>query len=609
MGHSSVIVTKSIVLQVPRNALWEFLSDTDRLNKAVGLPAITFTPNPDPSKTGYFVGRIRFMGLTFTYDELPYDWVEGQYYKVVRKFTLPILKEIGINFALHDVPQGTEFEITIELAPKSIITILLTKFIFARLAFNDVFKTVRAFEREYKTPSDNSLQSYEKMYETNIEELGKRFQELEHFNCDTRITELLRTYILKGSDIDLVRIRPFELAGKWNVDRYKALTTFIFATKSGILDLHWTVLCPNCRGVSSDALTLSELKSEAHCDTCKIDYGADFSSSIEARFTLHPSIRVTRHDTYCIGGPANMPQIVSQFRVQPSHAHSEILELAIGTLRLRTFQTEEIHTIRVTESSSHSNITAVTEEGRLRFSPNEVQSGKIKIDVNNRLSREVLVILERESWKDNAATAAIVTSLQEFRDIFPSEAVAPGAELGIASIAILFTDLKGSTALYNTIGDTKAFEFVQNHFRFLTESVARQHGGILKTMGDAIMATFATGKDAFISAIEMQTKWSEFLREYGKYDEIALKIGIHEGSAIVINNKGKLDYFGTTVNVAGRLQKYAQGHDIILTEELVSSEELNELLPKGIECSIESFPAELKGLEREKFILKRVRVG
>ncbi|TAK55297.1 MAG: adenylate/guanylate cyclase domain-containing protein, partial [Bacteroidetes bacterium] len=504
----------------------------------------------------------------------------------------------------RSIAEGTELELEIEIAPKSVLTSFIANMILARLAFNDVFRMAKEFEAQYKSPTKDATAPFETMYATNTNLLDLRLKGLQQFNLPSAMTELLRSHILKSSDIDVVRMRPFELATRWNLDRFDTLKTFISATKGGILDLHWTVLCPNCRGISSDAMTLAEIKSETHCDTCNIHYHADLASSIEARFTVHPSIRLARHETYCIGGPANMPQIVSQLRVQPSQHHSATLELLPGLVRVRSFQTEGMYPVTVTEVSNNNHIIAHCSNTKLTLDSHDVKNGKVSFEVHNDTNNEVLIIVERESWKDNAATAAIVTSMQEFRDLFPSEAVAPGSELGIASIAVLFTDLRGSTALYRTIGDTKAFEFVQNHFRFLTESVSKHHGGILKTMGDAIMASFPSGNQALQAALEMQTEWKKFCGIYGNYDDIALKIGIHEGSAIAINNKGKLDYFGTTVNIAGRLQKFSRGGDIIMLESLGDNPEVRTFLSR--QHNIETFSAELKGLEQQHYQLVRI---
>jgi class 3 adenylate cyclase len=229
--------------------------------------------------------------------------------------------------------------------------------------------------------------------------------------------------------------------------------------------------------------------------------------------------------------------------------------------------------------------------------------------------------VERETWRESAATAAMVTSIQDFRDLFPGEAVAPGEEIAIESLAILFTDLKGSTELYQKLGDSKAFAFVQNHIRYLVEAVSLHRGGVVKTMGDAVMATFASGRDAVEAALEMQRNWDTFRserfntagrkalgvehRSRNDFDEVTLKIGIHMGPAIAINNAGKLDYFGTMVNKAARVQAQSAGDDIVFSLAVAEDPEVRRFLTgTGLKEEVVSVP--LKGLEGDH-VLHRIR--
>jgi adenylate cyclase len=228
-----------------------------------------------------------------------------------------------------------------------------------------------------------------------------------------------------------------------------------------------------------------------------------------------------------------------------------------------------------------------------------------ELEVINELGVEALVVVERESWRERAATAARVTSFQDFRDLYPGEAVAPGEEIGISSLAVLFTDLKGSTELYARMGDSKVFGFVQTHFRYLVETVARHRGGVVKTMGDAVMATFASGRDAIEAGVAMQRGWGAFQKDRADFEHVDLKVGIHEGSAIAINNAGKLDYFGTMVNKAARVQAQSTGGDVVYSHSVAADPEVRTWLDaSGLKEEIQS--VELKGLEGEH-VLHRVR--
>src|SRR5207248_5045704 len=87
-------------------------------------------------------------------------------------------------------------------------------------------------------------------------------------------------------------------------------------------------------------------------------------------------------------------------------------------------------------------------------------------------------------------TAKRLLTNQTFRDIYRSDTIDPNQHLKITSLTFLFTDLKGSTELYQRVGDLAAFDLVQAHFRVLNEIVAGEAGAVVKTIGDAGLGTF-----------------------------------------------------------------------------------------------------------------------
>src|SRR3712207_4605138 len=106
----------------------------------------------------------------------------------------------------------------------------------------------------------------------------------------------------------------------------------------------------------------------------------------------------------------------------------------------------------------------------------------------NASGAEQLFVLERVAFSDQAATAAEVTTLQVFRDLFSNELLRPGERISVGSLAVLFTDLRGSTSFYREVGDAPAFGRVLDHFEVLGEAIAKEDGALVKTIGDAVMA-------------------------------------------------------------------------------------------------------------------------
>lgn len=594
---SPVHLSANATLRVPPDVLWSFLADTDRVNRAVGVPRIQFLPDPDPNKKGHYQAEIRPLGLRWTYEEFPFDWVEGRYYRVRRRFRTGPLREVTGGLRLTPADGATTLEVFATVVPRNWLGALLARTVLRKWTVGDVVELARAFERHLREPDTHDAPALPPSALIHAGQLEVRLGTLRTFPVPEPLIAALKRHLLTAGDLEVVRMRPFELADRWGEDRTEVLRLFLFATKAGLLDLTWAVLCPHCRAVSAEVPALAQMRSEAQCATCDAHFSSDLAASVEVRFTVNPAVRLARHETYCIGGPANTPLIVAQWRLEPGERRREALALEPGALRARCYQATGVVPLVVSEGSDGTDtVTVRCEEAGLRVEGRRLRAGAVAVDATNTLDREALLVIERETWREKAATAALVTSLQDFKDLFPKEAVAPGEEIGIASLAVLFTDLRSSTALYQRIGDPRAFAFVKHHFQYVMEAVSRHRGGVIKTMGDAIMASFASGRDALEAAVEMQACWGEFCRRHGDYPDLCLKIGVHQGPTIAINNEGRFDYFGATINMAARVQHQAQGRDVMLTEAVRQDPDVNAYL-KAANWPCDVLTVSLKGIE------------
>jgi class 3 adenylate cyclase len=583
------------VLQVSPEAVWAFLADTERMNRAIGLAPVRFVPLPDPAKKGHYRAETRFMGLRSEYEEFPFDYVEGRYYRVLRRFESGPFREIDCGIRVAPSGAGSELEVFATILPRGWLGGVVAWRFVARKATEDVISLARALEGHVRAaapppglPPESALHR---------EVLDARLRPLEGNGPAGK----LKAHLLEAGDLEVIRMRPYELADRWGEERTATLRLFLHAAKAGVLDLVWAVLCPNCRVAAQRVLTLSELRKQVHCETCGIGFGADFADTVEARFAASPAVREARRETFCIGGPANMPEIVAQLRLEPGGKRREELTLRPGPLRVRCYQSRGIAAVAAGATGGGTLKVRCGEALSVEGGP--LRSGAVVLEAENPLGVEALLVLERETWKETAATAAEAATLQEFRDLFPQEAVAPGEEIGISSLAVLFTDLKGSTQLYERMGDGKAFTFVQNHFRYLVEEVARHRGGVVKTMGDAIMATFARGRDAVEAAVAMQRRWRAFCVSQGDPGGTALKVGVHLGPSIAINNAGKLDYFGTTVNTAARVQAQSEGGDVVVSKSLADDPEVRAFMD-SVKLGGEPITVRLKGLSGDHTLVR-----
>ena len=217
------------------------------------------------------------------------------------------------------------------------------------------------------------------------------------------------------------------------------------------------------------------------------------------------------------------------------------------------------------------------------------------IHLENASGDEQLLILERTMWSDQAVTAVEVITLQTFRDLFASEALRPGQQISVGSLTVVFTDLRDSTRMYGTIGDAPAFGRVMDHFEVLRAAIEAEGGSVVKTIGDAVMAVFRRPLAAVRAMLAAQQTMAA--QPPGDHP-LVLKVGIHHGPCISVTLNERLDYFGSTVNIAARIQQLAAGDDLVVSETVWHDPEVEEWIAHGEPgLVIEGFQTSLKGIE------------
>jgi class 3 adenylate cyclase len=228
-----------------------------------------------------------------------------------------------------------------------------------------------------------------------------------------------------------------------------------------------------------------------------------------------------------------------------------------------------------------------------------------RLILRNDTNGPILAAVEDLTWAGDATTAAEVTTMQEFRELFSSEVLAPQQQLAVSHIAFLFSDLKGSTQLYEGIGDAAAYGRVSRHFDFIRQEVTRGRGSIIKTMGDGVMCAFHRLDDALDTAIRLQGQVTAWCREQGIDPPLRLKVGIHHGPAIAMTANDQLDYFGRTVNLAARVADQSCGNDVVVLSRVLEQAGKSSL--ENHDIAIETFTTRLRGLDHDQH-LARLRV-
>jgi class 3 adenylate cyclase len=259
------------------------------------------------------------------------------------------------------------------------------------------------------------------------------------------------------------------------------------------------------------------------------------------------------------------PHVVVQDVLEPDATHAIVAPPRVDRYRLfvrggatATVRVEAAAPAEVSVKIAGDRIEprefAVAPEGTLRIQHDDPRARHLKI--------------ERIENLEQAATAQQLALLPEFRATFGTELLRPGVALRVSTVALVFTDLTGSTALYAEIGDARAFKLVHDHFDTIEAVVASHRGAIVKTIGDAVMAAFDTEIDALTAAVAMHRGFGALRRDNPDARRTSLKIGAFAGPCYAVTANGVLDYFGQSVNVAARVQGEAAGGELVVESSL-----------------------------------------
>jgi class 3 adenylate cyclase/ribosome-associated toxin RatA of RatAB toxin-antitoxin module len=584
--------------------LWPFVADTNRFNRDTGVPWVEEARTARQRlRNARRRLRLSIYGMAVEWEEQPFEWVRPYRFGVVRTYTKGPMKELRALAELTPLAAGgTKLVYTVSIKPRSAFSALIVglqmRFINAR-RFAEAFKKYDELATsKMETPSSDvelppaALDRFPVIKAKLIEE-----------GSDARVVDRLLEFVQHADDFAVSRIRPYQLADDWKVERRTVLETCLRSTRHGLFDLQWQLLCPLCRGPQETDHSLRELSSKVHCDACQIDFTVNFDRFVEVTFRPNALLRQVETRDFCMGSPERTPHIVAQ-QLLPAHTERSLsLPLEAGRYRFRALELSGGQDVAVGESGSISSTIAISDTGWPAEELNLALQSSLKLE--NKTNSEQLLILERLAWSDQSATAAEVTALQIFRDLFSNEALRPGEQISVGTLTILFTDLRHSTQLYREIGDATAFGRVMNHFDVLKKLIAEEDGALVKTIGDAVMAVFRRP----VSAVKTMLAAQQILAAPPDGSApLTLKAGIHTGPCIAVTLNERLDYFGSTVNMAARLESLSTGHDVIISNALYADPEVRELV-NSPNLTADQFDIELKGFDEERFQLWRISGG
>ena len=446
-----------------------------------------------------------------------------------------------------------------------------------------------------------------------------------------RVISKFETLVRSGDDLSLYRVNPLAFARDRAITEAESIDLFLHAARSGLFEMSWDVVCPQSGMVLASFGALRTLKTHYVCGLCDVTGDTDLDDFIEVTFTVSPQLRrLTFHDPDSLSvedfhwkarflSDARIPGQQVRFLdvlhglvrglafLPPGSVTTFRAELGPGALAGVNVQTQAGFAVAVAgEPVAAPTHLRIGYDGH-RFSASQavVSPGPIIVEVQNSgAERGSLLLINwppeivAQSTKpalefDPYISGGMLLARQTFRRLFRSERVGEQEGLGIRQVTLLFTDLKGSTAMYERLGDLNAYALVREHFALLGATVQEHSGAVVKTIGDAVMAVFSRPTDAVSAALHILGEIERYNAEHGD-PSIILKIGAHCGPSIAVTLNENLDYFGQTVNVAARVQSLADAGEICISEALFSAPGVSDLLAGH---RLIAFEAPLRGVE------------
>ena len=445
--------------------------------------------------------------------------------------------------------------------------------------------------------------------------------------ADPAVADAIARLIEKGEDHELNRINLLDFSRQTGLDEERVISGFLHASRLGLFDLTWNVLCPGCGGVLDAHSTLKSLRhDDYHCGLCACGYEASVDEAVEVAFTVSPRVRrIAAHDPHSLPLWEYFKQIFwssgvdfnkESFASLADEVTLDALELPAGEKAVLSLQLPPEFVI-VFEPGTHSaqfidvQGEPTKERQQLSLIYNKVQApagtttmrpGPLRLSLDNQAGVRTLptVFIAADALhrllgkRKPFLTAKRMLSNQTFRDVFKADNLNIDQRLKITSLTFLFTDLKGSTALYERVGDLAAFDLVRAHFHALLEIISSEKGAVVKTIGDAVMATFVRPEHAIVAGLRMRAAMDKLNAERGR-DDLVVKIGIHEGPCLAVTLNERQDYFGQTVNIAARVQGLSTSQAMHITGPVIDAPEVAAVLDREAITPIQK-QAALRGI-------------
>ena len=588
-------------LQAAPANLWPLVADTDRLNRAIGLPAPQFS-HEQVGGERRVVAQANFKGMKVRWREHPFQWTRERNLSVLREFEAGPFEWVTSTVELSPlINDRTRLVHRFQVKPRGFFGRLLTPLQFGLL-------TKRGLDRVYQRleilAQDNSCRYACRAPFDKPVALTRRQQErLEGravtlaSHCGVPAANGLSHYLRTVADPTAARIRPAVLAKEIECPLDQALELCFHGVSVGLLKMSWDIICPVCRIATTNVGSIEKISSHASCEFCNLEFEVDFARSVELIFGVHAEIRLVDAGTYCIGGPFHSPHVIAQSRLLQGEKVEIGTELNAGRYQVRGPQLDANWPIEVSAKAIATHL-----EIELSVPPVATPSlavGSACICLSNLADTELLVRLEQHSDRDDAVTAAAAARHPLFRQLFPDEVATAKDLVERSVISLLAVWDADSNQTIQQLGEIK----MRAAWRAIDERLTNTGAGgceVIDRSDDYLILAFAQQSDL---VRELATLYAHFSQR-SDIPRQQFSFAVQRGEMLIGSQSNQSRYFGQTLrDVKNAMEKLkSQPARLLVHQRELQSSELQVVIRELAESTT---PESIVGTEFFQFMIKR----
>jgi serine/threonine protein kinase len=535
-----------IALSSPPSRLWPHVSNTERVNRAVGLPQVAVEELQAPSGAARKAGRVRLLGMDMAWEEHPFEWVHEHEHSVFRKYLTGPLAWLKNRVTIAPGAGGGSTVVhEITVAPRNALGVV-SSFLEIQVKLGPRLSSVYRRMDEAARRAGPEADPFEPPHQPTPAQVARvtagiaRLSALAQHRFAEPLLERLRDLLLSAPDKRIERIRPYSIADAWEERRPEVLDMLLYGANAGLVDIAWDLICPACYVAHEVAPSIGRIAQQGSCDACGEAYTRDLATSVELIFRPHREVRDIGAAVYCMGSPAMRSHVLVQQVLAPGERRAIVVTLPRADLLLRAERRPGSAEI----SSSPAGLAAACEarvgESGVEVKPSIVRAGEVEISLVNDTGAHQIIRLERPPQKADSVTAAAAMTHPTFQGFFSDELLPEGQHLRVSHMAFVAVEIDDRARTLKDLGDAVAFARFSDLVSRVSELAEREQGSVCRSSFDVVLAAFPAAAPAVRAALSI----AGAARSSGP---LPVRVAVHAGRCIAVSRGARLDYFGETI--------------------------------------------------------------